>query len=78
MNDKAGVASAFNAFFTSVGAKLASKFQNITPVILTRCDEQFKFHQVGVEKVHKLMANLQIGKAQGTDSIPAKIEDGSE
>lgn len=61
VNDTPGIANAFNAFFSTVGAKLADRFQNIKSVIQTRCEETFKFQQVRAVDVHKLLANIQAG-----------------
>ncbi len=73
VKDTTGIATAFNSFFTTVGAKLAAKFQNTVPTTATHCREHFRFRVVEADQVSKLLKGLSVNKAQGLDNIPAKI-----
>ena len=53
------VANAFNSFFTSVGATLAKKFQDVPRTISTRSENRFKFQPVSAEAVCKQLRGLK-------------------
>ncbi len=74
VSDSSGIANAFNAFFTSVGKKLAQKFdgQTRTPPIRTTCSNRFKFKPVSVNQICKLLSGLNTSKAHGVDGIVAR------
>ena len=67
------VANAFNSFFTSVGATLAKKFQDIPRTISTRSENRFKFQPVSAEAVCEQLRGLKTSKAHGVDGIPARL-----
>ena len=67
------VANAFNDFFTSVGATLAKKFQDVPRTISTRSENRFKFQPVSAEAVCKQLRGLKTYKAHGVDGIPARL-----
>ena len=67
------VANAFNSFFTSVGATLAKKFQDVPRTISTRSENRFKFQPVSAEAVCKQLRGLKTSKAHGVDGIPARL-----
>ena len=67
------VANAFNSFFTSVGATLENKFQDVPRTISTRSENRFNFQPVSAEAVCKQLRCLRTSKAHGADGIPARL-----
>ena len=67
------VANAFNSFFTSVGATLAKKFQDVPRTISTRSENRFNFQPVSAEAACKQLRGLKTYKAHGVDGIPARL-----
>ncbi len=71
------IAYCFNRFFSTVGAKLAEQFKNVT-VNLTdntqiSAHHLFKFTDMSVDFVVKELNDLDSRKATGLDNINARI-----
>lgn len=74
VTDAPSIARAFNDFFSTIGSRLAAKFQGCVSKILSpRRSEDFRFAAVGSEYVRKQLHGLAAGKATGLDGIPARL-----
>ncbi len=78
VNDKQEVADAMNNFFSSIGEKLAAKFDHVddkcSPESFLNCsDHLFKFAPVTEDQVFKCLSSLDTKKATGLDGISSRL-----
>ena len=78
--DKHDIANFLNEYFTTIASSLlASRQSHGSPVDLQQdglssiSDHSFKFHAVSENDVFKVLRTMDILKATGADSIPAKV-----
>ena len=72
--DKSSIATHFNEFFSTIGAKLASKFTTRHFNFLSpRVHNDFKFTPVTSEYILKELKSLSGSKATGLDGLPARL-----
>ncbi len=69
------IASKFNYIFTTIGSKLAAKFQTSNTHIdqTDLVEENFSFSQIEQSFVEKLLSTLCAAKATGIDSVNARL-----
>ncbi len=69
------IAYKLNSFFTTIGSKLAAKFQTIITHIdqTDPVEENFSFSQIEQSFVEKQLSTLCAAKATGNDSVDARL-----
>ena len=74
VTQKSGIASAFNSFFSTIGAKLAANFRPRTSEFrFKRETENFEFSEVNGTTVLKFLKSMPANKATGLDGLPARL-----
>jgi exonuclease III len=75
VNNSQGICTAFNSFFTTIGAKLAARFGPPTTRQTSggARETKFKFNSIPAQSIEKELRNLSAKKAGGIDCIPSKI-----
>ena len=76
VNDKQEVCNEINSFFSSIGEKLAEKFNHIDDEcteLPTFEGENFTFESITEEEVFKCLESLDVKKATGLDGISSRL-----
>ena len=74
VTEKSSIAKCFNDFFSTIGAKLASKFTTRTFNFLSpRVETDFKFSYVEPSYILKQLQKLSCSKATGLDGLSARL-----
>lgn len=75
LSDPESISLSFNKFFTTIGSKLAEKFDSSDPDIdiKTSSNSTFTFKPITCEEVHKILSGLSTKKACGLDGISSRL-----
>ena len=70
------ISDAFNTYFTSIGAELASNIRttNLDGIsYIPPTDKVFTFSKINVDTVNNLLKTINANKATGPDNIPGRL-----
>ena len=70
------ISDAFNTYFTSIGAELASNIRttNLDAIsYIPATDKVFTFSKINVDTVNNLLKTINANKATGPDNIPGRL-----